>query len=194
MSIKLLSVNLEPIHCEIVIEDIVDCRLFAEQVASQLTVPMAIALSGTLGAGKTQWTRFFAISLGARPEAVSSPTFMLVHEYDSQPPIFHLDAYRIGDEDEMLELGIEEMFDAEAITIVEWADKFPKLLPRNTLQVHLEIGKLPTTRHALLPACEGAQRRFEPVIAGQHGDSRHDSRVVDCVTCDGWLACCVRDL
>lgn len=152
MTIKLLSLNLEPIHCEIVVEDLADCRLFAEQVASQVSVPLAIALSGTLGAGKTQWTRFFAISIGALPESVSSPTFMLVHEYYSQPPIFHLDAYRIGDADEMLELGIEEMFDTEAITIVEWADKFPKLLPRNTLQVHLEIGELPTSRKVLLQA------------------------------------------
>ena len=152
MTIKLISLNLEPTHCEILIENLADCRLFAEQVASHVSVPLAIALSGTLGAGKTQWTRFFAISLGAHPESVSSPTFLLVHEYNSQPPIFHLDAYRIGDEDEMLELGIEEMFDTDAITIVEWADKFPKLMPRNTLQIHMEIGELPTTRHVLLQA------------------------------------------
>ncbi len=150
MTIKLLSLNPDTLHCEIILEDLVDCRLLAEQVASQVTVPLAIALSGTLGAGKTQWTRFFAISIGARPEDVSSPTFMLVHEYDSQPPIFHLDAYRIGDEDEMLELGIEEMFDADAVTIVEWADRFPSLLPRNTLQVHMELGEQPTNRHVQL--------------------------------------------
>ena len=138
--------------CEILIEDLADCQLFAEQVANLATTPMAIALSGTLGAGKTQWTRFFAIALGAQPASVSSPTFMLVHEYDSQPPIYHLDAYRIGDEDEMLELGIEEMLDADAITVVEWADRFPRLLPRQTLRVHLEVGDLPTSRLARLRA------------------------------------------
>lgn len=138
--------------CEILIEDLADCQLFAEQVANLSTTPMAIALSGTLGAGKTQWTRFFAIALGAQPASVSSPTFMLVHQYDSQPPIYHLDAYRIGDEDEMLELGIEEMLDADAITVVEWADRFPRLLPRQTLRVHLEVGDLPTSRLARLRA------------------------------------------
>ena len=138
--------------CEILIEDLADCQLFAEQVAHLSTTPMAIALSGTLGAGKTQWTRFFAIALGAPPASVSSPTFMLVHEYDSQPPIYHLDAYRIGDEDEMLELGIEEMLDADAITVVEWADRFPRLLPRQTLRVHLEVGDLPTSRLARIQA------------------------------------------
>ena len=138
--------------CEILIEDLADCQLFAEQVANLSTTPMAIALSGTLGAGKTQWTRFFAIALGAQPASDSSPTFMLVHQYDSQPPIYHLDAYRIGDEDEMLELGIEEMLDADAITVVEWADRFPRLLPRQTLRVHLEVGDLPTSRLARLRA------------------------------------------
>ena len=138
--------------CEILIEDLADCQLFAEQVANLSTTPMAIALSGTLGAGKTQWTRFFAIALGAQPASVSSPTFMLVHQYDSQPPIYHLDAYRIGDEEEMLELGIEEMLDADAITVVEWADRFPRLLPRQTLRVHLEVGDLPTSRLARLRA------------------------------------------
>ena len=138
--------------CEIVIEDLADCRLFAEQVAAHISVPIAIALSGTLGAGKTQWTRFFAIALGAPPEAVSSPTFMLVHEYESQPPVFHLDAYRIGDEDEMLELGIEEMFDADAVTIVEWADRFPRLLPRQTLRIHLEVCESQMSRQVQLHA------------------------------------------
>ncbi|HUP78682.1 MAG TPA: tRNA (adenosine(37)-N6)-threonylcarbamoyltransferase complex ATPase subunit type 1 TsaE [Pirellula sp.] len=152
MTIKILSHDLEKMHCEILIEDLVDCQLFAEQVANLSAAPMAIALTGTLGAGQTQWTRFYAIALGARPTFISSPTFMLVHEYDSQPPIYHLDAYRIGDEDEMLELGIEEMLDADAITIVEWADRFPRLLPRNTLSIHMEVGESPASRQALILA------------------------------------------
>ncbi len=152
VTIKILSRDREGSHCEILIEDLADCQLFAEQVAAQITVPLAIALSGTLGAGKTQWSRFFAIALGAPAEAISSPTFMLVHEYDSQPRVFHLDAYRIGDEDEMLELGIEEMFDADAVTIVEWADRFPSLLPHETLGVHLEIGESESSRRVRLQA------------------------------------------
>ena len=134
------------------IEDLADCQRFAQQVAQQATTPMAIALSGTLGAGKTQWTRFFSIALGASPESVSSPTFMLVHDYASHPPIHHLDAYRIGDEEEMLELGLEEMLDSEAITIVEWADRFPRLLPKNTLEIHFEVGESSDSRTVRLRA------------------------------------------
>ena len=166
VTINILSRDREGSHCEISIEDLADCQLFAEQVAAQITLPMAIALSGTLGAGKTQWSRFFAIALGAPPETVSSPTFMLVHEYDSYPRIFHLDAYRIGDEDEMLELGIEEMFEADAVTIVEWADRFPSLLPRQTLRIHLEIGESESSRRVRLQASgQRAQSLLSRLIA-----------------------------
>ena len=154
MSIQFLSraPYLDRMQCELLIEGLADCQLFAEQVAQHASTPLAVALSGTLGAGKTQWTRFFAIALGANPASVSSPTFMLVHEYGSRPPIYHLDAYRIGDEEEMLELGFEEMLEAEAITIVEWADRFPRLLPKNTLRIHLEVGEHPDSRTVGLQA------------------------------------------
>jgi len=148
VAIKIQSLDLTQPRCQILIENLEDCRLFAEMVAKYVTTPLAIALSGTLGAGKTQWTRFFAASLGALPASITSPTFMLVHEYDCRPAVFHLDAYRIGDEDELLELGIEEMLDSDAITIVEWADRFPNVMPRNTLIVHLEVGESQESRLA----------------------------------------------
>ena len=106
MTIQLLSSERDASTASISIDDLEDCEAFAKQVALVIQTPLAIALSGTLGAGKTQWTRYFAIALGAVGSTLSSPTFMLVHEYASQPPIFHLDAYRIGDQDEMIELGI----------------------------------------------------------------------------------------
>jgi len=143
---RLFHSDYEAATCRLAIDNLSDCRLLATRMASQIRTPLAIALSGTLGAGKTQWTRFFAIALHAQPQSISSPTFMLVHEYNSQPPIFHLDAYRIGDEEEMLELGLEEMLDADAVTIIEWADRFPRLLPRNTLYMHFEVGEFPEAR------------------------------------------------
>lgn len=152
MTLKLENHEIGHVQVELRIENLNDCRLFAEQVAHHTTVPLCIALSGTLGAGKTQWTRFFATALNAPSESISSPTFMLVHEYDSNPPIYHLDTYRIGDEEEMLELGIEEMLDADAVTIVEWADRFPRLLPLQTLRIHFELGDAPDSRHAVIHA------------------------------------------
>jgi tRNA threonylcarbamoyladenosine biosynthesis protein TsaE len=116
------------------------CRL-ADQIATHQTacLPLAIGLVGTLGAGKTQWTKFFAQALGAHPQEVSSPTYVLVHRYGARPAIYHVDAYRVKDEDEFLELGIEELFDAQQITIVEWADRFRDLMPDKTIWITFEL-------------------------------------------------------
>lgn len=131
-----------------------DCRDLAGQLARQIAsqsksvLPITIGLVGTLGAGKTQWTKFFAESLGAQAEEISSPTYVLIHRYDSQPIIHHVDAYRVKDEDEFLELGIEELFDSQQITIVEWADRFRDLMPEETIWITLELDSNdPSCRH-----------------------------------------------
>jgi tRNA threonylcarbamoyladenosine biosynthesis protein TsaE len=134
-----------------------DCRDLAGQLASQIAsqsksvLPITIGLVGTLGAGKTQWTKFFAEALGAQAEEISSPTYVLIHRYDSQPIIHHVDAYRVKDEDEFLELGIEELFDSQQITIVEWADRFRDLMPKQTIWITLELDSNdPTCRHVTI--------------------------------------------
>ena len=112
-----------------------ECQQLAVAIARQSLVPGCIALAGTLGAGKTQFTSFFAMEIGANPEEVSSPTFVLLHQYNTTPPLCHIDAYRIVDEDEFLEIGIEEVLENDCITIIEWADRFPDLLPRDHLML-----------------------------------------------------------
>lgn len=113
------------------------CRELAALVADALPrhTSIAMGLVGTLGAGKTQWVKFLAQHLGATEAVVSSPTFVLVQHYPTDPPVVHLDAYRVGDEDEFLELGIEEMFDQPSITVVEWADRFRRCMPDATLWI-----------------------------------------------------------
>jgi tRNA threonylcarbamoyladenosine biosynthesis protein TsaE len=127
------------------LETLEDCRDFAKRLANRIQthgvsiLPLAIGLTGTLGAGKTQWTTFFAQALGTPPESTSSPTYVLIHRYDSDPLIYHVDAYRVHDEDEFLELGLEELFDSPCITIVEWADRFSQLMPEGTLWIRFEL-------------------------------------------------------
>jgi tRNA threonylcarbamoyladenosine biosynthesis protein TsaE len=127
------------------LETLEDCRALAIRLADRVQVlgasvlPLAIGLTGTLGAGKTQWTTFFAQALGTPPDSTSSPTYVIIHRYDSEPVIYHVDAYRVQDEDEFLELGIEELFDSPCITIVEWADRYPRLMPDQTLWIRLEL-------------------------------------------------------
>lgn len=116
-----------------------DCRQFAMRLSRILETPMTLRLDGTLGAGKTQFTKFLAESFGADIDDVTSPTFVLVHRYETSPEVYHLDAYRVGDEDEFLELGIEEFFEAPAITIVEWGEKFVSVLPKDHLSIELEV-------------------------------------------------------
>lgn len=98
-----------------------------------------IALVGGLGAGKTHWTKGLVAGLGSAAE-VTSPTFGLVHEYPcGGMPVFHFDFYRLETPEELIALGWDEYLDAGGIVIVEWADKFPELLPKETRWLRFEI-------------------------------------------------------
>jgi len=98
-----------------------------------------IALNGTLGAGKTRLVKGMAAALGLNPQDVISPTFVLMRQYESGRTLIHLDVYRIRDDDEFLELGPDEFFNAAAITLIEWADRVVDCLPRDRLEIHVEV-------------------------------------------------------
>ena len=101
--------------------------------------PTAIALVGTLGLGKTCFAKGFVEALGMNKNSVSSPTFALLHEYDSHPPVLHLDVYRLESED-LPNLGLEERIDdhidiEEGFVLVEWANLHPHLMPHDAIWV-----------------------------------------------------------
>lgn len=114
-----------------------------ERLAGVLEAPATVALIGQLGAGKTRLVQAVAAALGVTEE-VTSPTFVLINEYRSgRTPIYHLDAYRLNDEDEFLELGVEEYFAGAAssgpgLTFVEWGDRFPDCLPERVVTIAIE--------------------------------------------------------
>ena len=104
---------------------------------SKCLSPTAIALVGTLGMGKTCFAKGFLQSLGIDKSLVSSPTFALVHEYDTSPPVLHLDLYRLEASD-LPNLGLEERIDDhidvdQGFVLVEWADLHPHLLPAEAI-------------------------------------------------------------
>jgi tRNA threonylcarbamoyladenosine biosynthesis protein TsaE len=107
--------------------------------AATVRAGTVIALVGNLGAGKTHWTKGFAAALGSL-EDVTSPTFGLVHEYHGgRLPIFHLDFYRLESAAELIALGWDEYLDQDGVIIAEWGDKFPEVLPPDTIWLHFTI-------------------------------------------------------
>jgi len=98
-----------------------------------------IALIGQLGAGKTCFTRGIAEGVGADPDIVTSPTFVLINEYQGFIPLYHFDAYRLRSVHDMYALGCEEYFDGNGACLVEWADRVEECLPQEHLRVVLEV-------------------------------------------------------
>ena len=96
------------------------------------------ALDGDLGVGKTVFTKGFAEGLGIE-EPVSSPTFTILQIYeDGRIPLYHFDAYRIEEPEEMEEIGFDEYVDGDGVGLIEWAGRIEDLLPRDTRIVHIE--------------------------------------------------------
>jgi len=79
-----------------------------------------------------------ASALGVPRDEVTSPTFVLVNQYRGSQPVIHIDAYRLRDDDEFLELGPEEFFESDALVLVEWADRFPTIIPDERLEIQIE--------------------------------------------------------
>lgn len=110
-----------------------------------------VALVGNLGAGKTRLVQSVAESLGADRHLVNSPTFILIQEYTGRNnlPIYHCDTYRLKNVDEFLDLGIDELFTAEAVCLIEWADRVIPVLPTDRLQIEINVTG-PTSRRFFL--------------------------------------------
>ncbi len=106
--------------------------------ASLLRPGDIISLSGDLGAGKTRFVQGLAAGLGVT-EHVTSPTFAIIKEYATgRLPLYHFDVYRLDDPREMDGLGYEDYFFGEGVTVIEWGDKIPGLLPNNALSIDIK--------------------------------------------------------
>ncbi|MDR3198057.1 MAG: tRNA (adenosine(37)-N6)-threonylcarbamoyltransferase complex ATPase subunit type 1 TsaE [Planctomycetaceae bacterium] len=108
-------------------------------LAETLPDGSVVALVGTLGSGKTRLVQSAARYSGVDEGIVSSPTFVLLHEYDGNRPIYHFDVYRLADEEEFRRLSPDDYFEGTGITFIEWADKYPQVLPEERLEIRIEI-------------------------------------------------------
>ena len=95
-------------------------------------------LTGDLGVGKTVFTQGVAAGLGIT-EPVNSPTFTIIQEYeDGRLPFYHFDVYRIGDQEEMYEIGYDDYFFGQGICLIEWAELIEEILPEKRIEVTIE--------------------------------------------------------
>lgn len=114
-----------------------ETHALASEIAKNLRGGEAILLRGTLGAGKTTFTKGLAKALGVT-KTVVSPTFTIIKEYQgTEFTLYHIDMYRIEDEDEIYELGIEELYTPDSITVIEW-NKMQEL-PEKVIRINVEV-------------------------------------------------------
>ncbi len=122
-----------------------DTRDLAAEVAALAAPGDLIVLAGDLGTGKTAFAQGFARGLGVE-EPVTSPAFILVRTYEGRLPLVHLDVYRLDTMQELVDLGIAELLDDGAVTLIEWGDAVAPGLPADFLEVRLENGGGPDDR------------------------------------------------
>ena len=113
-----------------------ETRAIGARLGALLGSGAVVGCIGELGAGKTCFLQGLAAGLGVTSE-VTSPTFVLVNCYRGRLPVYHLDAYRTESLSELLDLGVEEMFHGDGVTIIEWADKLLPLLPADAVIVRI---------------------------------------------------------
>ena len=123
-----------------------ETKKIGERLARKLIPGSVVALYGELGAGKTTLVQGIARGLGVRPGTeVSSPTFVVIHEYQAKIKIYHLDWYRLKKITGVDEAMAEECFYSQGVTLVEWPERGESILPEHYLEVRI-LHKNPTTR------------------------------------------------
>jgi len=141
-----------------------DTVALAEQIAAWVKPGMLLALDGDLGAGKTRFSQAFASAIGVKG-IVNSPTFTIIKEYEGkQLPFYHMDVYRLSLE-EADELGLDDYFYGDGVTIVEWASLIKELLPAERLEIYIEhlgdeVRRIQLTGHGEIYAgwCEAVSK------------------------------------
>lgn len=118
-----------------------DTRAVAARLAGDVRPGDLLLLEGDLGAGKTAFVQGLAAALGSR-EPVTSPTFTLAHRYrGGRLTVHHLDVYRLETVDEAADLGLDELLDDDAVTVIEWGDRLRAVLPGDRLEIAIRLGE-----------------------------------------------------
>jgi tRNA threonylcarbamoyladenosine biosynthesis protein TsaE len=142
-----------------------DTAMLGLRLAAVLKPGDVLALTGVIGAGKSVMARAVAGGLGVRT-AMASPSFVIVATYEGTPVVHHIDLYRVRDLGEAVAAGVEEAINSDAVSIIEWADRVPDLLPQDRIDLRLEPGEGREERLiSLRPAGERAGERLYALLA-----------------------------
>jgi tRNA threonylcarbamoyladenosine biosynthesis protein TsaE len=116
-----------------------ETEAFGRRFAEKIKPGDVIGLTGGLGSGKTQFVKGLAAGLSAAT-AATSPTFTLIHEYSGgRLPIYHLDFFRVEDRQSAERLGLDDYFFGDGVSVIEWADRFPGLIPETARWISFEV-------------------------------------------------------
>ena len=121
-------------------ENVQQTEALAQEFAQGLAAGDVVAFFGTLGMGKTAFTRGMARGLGIE-ESVSSPTYALVHEYEGRINLYHFDMYRVDGWDDLYSTGFFEYLEMGGVVAVEWSENIENALPDNTICVTISVGE-----------------------------------------------------
>lgn len=117
-----------------------ETQKLGKKISKLLKKGDVVALIGELGAGKTCLAGALLDGLGVSDHYKgSSPTFVLINEYKGKLPVYHFDVYRLNNIEEVVDLGYEEYFYGNGVTLIEWADKIEELLPDNCIRIYMKI-------------------------------------------------------
>ncbi len=159
--------------CELIVEltSEAETQQLGRTLGTTAQPGLIVALIGNLGAGKTRFVQAAAEGLDIPREAVNSPTFVLIHEYEGRLPVYHFDTYRLGDLDEFLELGADEYMSGDGVCFIEWADRMEEVLPRDRLTITFEITGEQTRRLKLAAGGKVSQSVLEELRQSRKSDS-----------------------
>ena len=116
-----------------------ETKLFGESLAKILIVHDVLSFGGVLGAGKTCLIKGIASGLGIEDDAVKSPSFTLINEYEGKIPLYHFDLYRMKDSTELHNIGWDDYLMRDGIVAVEWGEKAEDQMPENRIDIDIEI-------------------------------------------------------
>ena len=150
---------------ELTVASIAAAKRLGSRLGSIFKPGDVVCLSGDLGAGKTTLIQAMAAGLGVDAQAyVSSPTFAIMHEYRGDVTIYHMDFYRLGSSDDVLELGLDEYFYRDGVVLIEWCERAADLIPDSALFLSLTPVGGSSRKVVMKSADRRWQQRLEPML------------------------------